>query len=172
MQQLLGKLLSPASIVRALVSGLLVYLVIATWLSLYGFAYDGQEERCLPWKLMFLYPVGEEPIERGDLVQFIAMPPNFFGKLNGGSAGKMVAGVPGDHVQIKSGRATINETPLLDLEDRTARRLQREIDSFDADYVLGQDEYFVVGTLPHSFDSRYWGPIKRAQIQKRLVGIL
>jgi type IV secretory pathway protease TraF len=43
---------------------------------------------------------------------------------------------------------------------------------FDADYRLAADEYFVLGISPRSFDSRYWGPIKRSWITARLIGII
>ncbi len=172
MRQLLNKFRDREEFGRAFWAGLFAFCALSTFASFYGFAWDGQEERCLPWRLMFLYPVGSEQVARGDYVQFVAVSPNFFGKFNGGSAGKMVAGIPGDQIEINSGHASINGSPIPDLEQRAATKLGRPMASFDARYTLGHDEYFMVGTMPHSFDSRYWGPIKRSQIRKRLIGIL
>lgn len=162
---------SARNLYQGIAAGLAAFFLWMAFFSWFGFAWDNQENRCLPWRMAFLYPVGSDPIERGDYVQFIALGQNFLGRINGQSAGKMVAGIPGDHVQIIDGRVYLNHTRLNDLETHTTNILSRDIGSFDTEYTLGADEYFVVGTMPHSFDSRYWGQIKRSQIQHRLAGI-
>jgi conjugal transfer pilin signal peptidase TrbI len=38
-----------------------------------------------------------------------------------------------------------------------AKYLKRDISSFDRTEIVPPSQLFMVGTLPHSFDSRYWG---------------
>lgn len=76
---------------------------------------------------------------------------------------KKVAAIPGDHIRIDGAELFINGVH----EDRLwlAASIDGEtVESFTADYVLGPEEYFLMGTLPESFDSRYWGSVKREEL--------
>ncbi|HIU33247.1 MAG TPA: signal peptidase I [Candidatus Pullichristensenella excrementigallinarum] len=91
---------------------------------------------------------------------------------------KRVVGVPGDVVERKNNVTYVQYEPLD--EDRSRRYCVGSNDY--APYVLGRDEYFVVGdNRLNSHDSRHWrnktparevGPISRAMLVGRVRFVL
>ena len=129
-----------------------------------GFPYrlgvDGQRVHCLPWSVYLIKRTPPDGIEIGDLVQFRA------GALGYGFEGrlfvKMVAAKPGDTIEIRDDYLYINGTA----RDRLwlLKTMKKAPRSFDRTFVVGPDELFMLGTLPESYDGRYWGAINRSQI--------
>lgn len=128
----------------------------------YQLFYEKYTEGCLPYSL---YAVEKNPayhIKRGDIVMFIAhrMEPVL---PDGARIGKLVIGLPGDQVKINEGQLFLNGdywgTVALG-----ARKFGKQLNSWDRTYVLGPDEFFVYGSEPRSWDSRFWGPVKRDEI--------
>ena len=131
----------------------------------YRIFYEKYTEGCLPYSF---YAVERRPayhIERGSIVMFTAhrMEPVL---ANGSQIGKMVIGLPGEHVVIKEGRLFVNGDYWGSLS-LGSRKFQKQMNNWDRSYVLGPDEFFVYGTEPRSWDSRYWGPVNRDEILAR-----
>ena len=80
---------------------------------------------------------------------------------------KRIAAVTGDTVCASNRTVTINGTPAVRrLEaDRSGRPLPR----WRGCHRLERDEYFILGDAPDSFDSRYFGTIKRSRVIGRLI---
>ncbi len=74
---------------------------------------------------------------------------------------KRVAAVGGDRVCAAAGMITTprHEVPVLTRDRRGAA-----LPAWRECRVLRADELFVLGDTPGSFDSRYFGPIRRAQV--------
>jgi signal peptidase I len=71
---------------------------------------------------------------------------------------KRIVGLPSEKILIKDGQLSINGIVVND------KYISMPIVG-DADYVLGADEYFVIGdNTANSFDSRKHGPVKRVNI--------
>ena len=72
---------------------------------------------------------------------------------------KRIIGLPGETVSIKSGKVTIintNHPKGLALDESYVKLVKDET----ADYVLSDDQYFVMGdNRLQSSDSRIWGPV-------------
>lgn len=82
---------------------------------------------------------------------------------------KVMRGMPGDRVEVtKDFRILVNGIELargLPLyRDVPADMLRRK---FSGAKTLGEGEYWMLGTTPGSFDSRYWGVMKDDQIVGR-----
>lgn len=101
-----------------------------------------------------------EPM-RGDIVVFRYPrdPKQFFIKR--------VVGLPGEKIDIREGRvfiaaiSTSTESFLLEESSYLANKV-RTTDADAGQYVLGPDEYFLLGdNRGHSLDSRNFGPVKR-----------
>ena len=76
---------------------------------------------------------------------------------------KLVVGVPGDLVEVTPDETKVNGSRVAGAMDSILTT--EDPDIYRKTFVLGVDEYFVVGTRPHSFDSRYWGAVKVSQFQ-------
>jgi conjugative transfer signal peptidase TraF len=82
---------------------------------------------------------------------------------------KRMIGFPGDVVNYDANGVRINGFTLpasapyqLDTEGRPIQHFPW------GEYVLGATQYWVMGSNPRSFDSRYYGPIDGSQIRSRL----
>ena len=126
---------------------------------------------CLPWDLYLWVGQKDKPVEfaRYDLVAFPArkMAPYV---PDGTNIGKLVAGLPGDTVEIRDGNLFINGVLLGDTA-YGAKRLNKPRNHWDTRYVLGADEIFVYGSEERSYDSRYWGPYPKHLVNGRITAL-
>ena len=80
---------------------------------------------------------------------------------------KRVIGLPGERVQLINGAVYINGVPL---QEDYINNLCRIGSCRDSEWVLGADEYFVLGdNRRNSHDSHNFGPIQRDQIVGRVI---
>lgn len=117
--------------------------------------FDPNDEKCLPdMRLSLMYHRPPTVLHGGDLVFWT--PRAELAYIEQEFVMKQVAGVPGDHVVIKDGKVFVNGTlkvsglALAGLYHHTPLELER-------DEVVPPGKVFVLGTHPHSDDSRYWG---------------
>ncbi|HHH72416.1 MAG TPA: S26 family signal peptidase [Sulfuricurvum sp.] len=123
-----------------------------------------------------LYLVVRKPVyERGDLVVF-PIPESVKGLVrqrhwlpDGAFLIKPIAGKNGDMLSTKSGRCLLNgvDFGMVETVDRTGQPLP----VFSINRRLENGEIAVVNPTPHSFDSRYFGPISERQIIGKVVPI-
>lgn len=137
----------------------------------FGLFLDTQHISSTQWRLYFKYPL-LSPLERGDLINFTAHEQVFFGKGEGSQVAKYIVGVPGDKIESVSGHVYLNGVETAELNPDFFRVFNHNPKEFEKKYQLNDGEYFVLGTSERSFDSRYWGPIKRSWINARLIGII
>jgi conjugal transfer pilin signal peptidase TrbI len=120
---------------------------------------------CLPWDV-YVGRYRPKQVRRGDIVSFRIGKNGVFEE--GTVLAKIVAGVEGDVVEIRHGVLSINGRVLGDVR-RGVRRLNKPPTFWDTRYVVGKDEFFMLGTEYRSFDSRYWGVITGDQIVAKLT---
>jgi conjugative transfer signal peptidase TraF len=75
---------------------------------------------------------------------------------------KRVAASAGAQICAAGDRVTVAETRTLTRFKRDARG--RALPAWSGRRTLASDELFLVGDTPDSFDSRYWGPVRRSAI--------
>src|SRR5882762_3679350 len=76
---------------------------------------------------------------------------------------KRVIGLPGEELQIHSGRVLVNDTPLSEPYVPETAYLEPQPDGI---WNLERDAYFVLGDArDDSLDSRKLGPVKREEIK-------
>ncbi|KAG0186695.1 hypothetical protein DFQ28_007415 [Apophysomyces sp. BC1034] len=113
-------------------------------------SYDDQRETCLDFRFSL---VRYDPWHRfaiGEIVSFdpSSVVPGLFPK--GTYLGKRVAGVPGDQVDVCPQGVKVNRILLsTDFSVKYPPKYQS--------ITISPDHYFVIGTAPGSFDSRYYG---------------
>jgi len=76
--------------------------------------------------------------------------------------------VPGDRVQIDaSGNVQITGKDYQfksALEPQVVKLLSKKAGDLAVDYPIPEQGYFAMGTLPDSYDSRYWGLVRPDQV--------
>jgi conjugal transfer pilin signal peptidase TrbI len=161
---------------RDLQRALLVAMVIGFfgWVfnTRFGLFLDVAETRCMPERLYLGYPMARN-IQRGDVVSFKADNRMMFDLMTGYRITKIVAAMPGDHVRSSEAGVFINGQKVAERHPQSLDRLtQLNKVPIDLDRVLMAGEIFVLGTLPRSFDSRYWGVIPEARVDKFVKALL
>ena len=124
-------------------------------------------------------------INRGDIVAFCLQPRyartglqhhylKYGFECDGGVRPliKQVIAMPGDNVQLADEYIAINNK-LYFYKTFHQDSHGRHLTSFPRGTYFSKNEYWLIGANdPHSWDSRYWGPVPRQQIISRLTPLL
>lgn len=107
----------------------------------------------LPYHLLWLRQDGA-PLQRGDLVVYRFEGPAQASRpgLSGQPFFKIVRGLPGDRITVDGRTVSINGTPVGLARTHSADRQPLEP---IAATVIPADHYYMQGSSPDSFDSRY-----------------
>ena len=132
---------------------------------------DDQKALCLPgdhrW---FVIDRHDQNVWRGDLVAFHAdarMSPWF---PIGGVIVKIATGVTGDRLQVDERQTSVNGASVS-AGLALAAKLGRAPGDFTRHGTVPAGAYWVTGTHPNSFDSRYWGFVYERQIIGRVYAL-
>lgn len=162
----------PRGVVWFALAGVLM-VVFLFWAKLpVSFGFDPNDEKCLPDLHLTLMVYGHtQSVHDGELVFWKPKAGAPLDYVKQEVVLKMVAGVPGDHLQIAgeqvlvNGRLVTTGLALASLYHRAPRELQR-------DEVIPPGKLFVVGLHPHSDDSRYWGYLDQSALQGFALKVL
>lgn len=164
-------------------------LVIIGSIEAFGVRYtlmvDPQDAPCIPGKHLFLVDKLDTAPERGGIfaVKAESISPLLAGAHpatnvirpfyeDGRNLIKVMDGLPGDKVVIEKDRVTVNGEENTTGGLLLTGTLLLDATTFESEYELSEDEYFMAGRTDNSFDSRYWGPIKARQILGRAYPIM
>lgn len=119
---------------------------------------DTQSAHCLPFTVAIVRYHQVDEFHRGDIVAFT--PGDKMGSLfNEKIIVKMIGAVSGDKVSVVDGVFSINgdEVGRLDIVKSASKYMMRSESSFNREETVPNGSLLMVGTLPRSFDGRYWG---------------
>jgi conjugal transfer pilin signal peptidase TrbI len=126
-------------------------------------------ERCLPYRWYFV-DLRERTIRRGDYVLFrsLGMTPFY---PDGTWVIKVAAGAAGDRVVVDVSGVSINGAHWGELWHVQRGQRLWQMGRRPVDYMrnerVPERHWWVMGTSPRSFDSRYWGYIDDDQVIAR-----
>lgn len=147
---------------HALVSFSLIAIAILFLASKFTIAVPSQEYSCL-FASYFLVDKQTVNIQREHLIAF-KLPKNTPYFVKGSRWIKKLVGMPGDHIVVNVDAVLVNGKSYKN----NMRQLLMKIDATEADvtrdFYLADDQYFLVGENPLSYDSRFWGPIQRGDM--------
>lgn len=132
---------------------------------------------CLPARL-YLYRLTTEELSRGEQVVFKTdwrTSPHF---KEGSTFVKLVKCLADDEVEIDDSCHVQCTGPdggpiyESELEPGVLEIMGKSCSELAARYPIPPGSYFVVGTLPHAFDSRYWGLLNQDQVVGKVVWVL
>lgn len=150
----------------AFLGWVLFYAVLGSFVHI---GFDPQPVRCLPWKLFAVETHAPAQIVRDDLYQYYAegiplMP-------EGTRVVKYAAGVAGDSVDVDSNGIRINgklwgpiNPVVLDKAHLTLAQVTRH-------YVVPAGKVLMLGTLPHTYDGRYFGLVDTKYVSGRAFAL-
>ena len=81
---------------------------------------------------------------------------------------KYIAGISGDYIRIENNKIYINNKEkgnIFKVDELNNKLPQLK----EKEYIVKEDEVFVLGTNDKSFDSRYYGCIKKSDVIYKLV---
>ncbi|MHC3436288.1 signal peptidase I [Delftia acidovorans] len=145
-------------------------ITLGLWLSGLRIGIDVQrligEPACMPSLVYIWNPGLSEPAKVGHYV-LARMPATGLGvgARPGDRIVKRVRAVAGDTVKVEGTELYINGKHQDNDRLWLAKSIPgKEPGDFDREVTLGDGELFLMGTTRESFDSRYWGPVKREAI--------
>ncbi|WP_353500409.1 S26 family signal peptidase [Vibrio chaetopteri] len=121
---------------------------------------------CLPISYAVIDKNNTEPV-REQLVSVLASnaEPLF---ADGTNFLKLVAGVPGDRVVVTTKQVVVSNQHYSREYNIDASRMLSYLKwppkNIERDFTVQEGELFLIGTLPQSFDSRYWGTAKETNV--------
>ena len=139
----------------------------------FGLYLDLAETRCMPERLYVGYPRSDVPLKAGDVVSFRASNRIMLDLMTGKRIAKIVAATAGDHVVSNEKGVWINGKELLQRNALSLEKIAaKNKKPVNIDKTLETGELFVIGTLPRSFDSRYWGLLPERYVDRKVLPIL
>lgn len=132
---------------------------------------DPQTIRCIPGYTVYLVDIQDKDLVRGNLYLFRSknLAPIY---AEGTKMLKYLRGMPGDLVEVRDNdQVFINGVASEAGLSLAEEKLGLSARSFHGKATLGKDEYWFLGISPLSFDSRYWGAVKRESIVGRAYPI-
>lgn len=141
----------------------IVFVLFFTWLqATWHLNVSPQEIRCLPQSYFLVRQKAPDVIERGKIYTYrsVGLEPMLPDNAN---MGKIAAGVPGDVVRIDAHGVHINGETWGPLNPEVIEKAALDTNSLYAEYTIPEGQYLMLGTLPRSYDGRYWGLVSEAQ---------
>lgn len=154
-----------AAFVLNLVSGtyIVVSLTMLWVMSHFTVGINTQLVKCLPGSVFFVITTPPAAYERGQMIAYRSRGIEPFLK-DGTLVTKLVAGVPGDKVEVTDRGITINQRFWGPLNPGVMRKTGKSIEAVARGFTIPAGELLVLGTLDRSYDGRYWGTIAADQV--------
>lgn len=149
-----------------------IFAIIIAITKINGYGLTYQATASMPRGFYLLLPINK--IQRGDIVTFI--PPEksraFLKERHwaprSGILMKYVVGMPGDTVCAENNKLWLNHKPIANIYKFYAPNKALPQQNFCGE--LNKEQYFLINiNIPHSFDSRYFGPIDKKSILHRAI---
>jgi conjugal transfer pilin signal peptidase TrbI len=135
----------------------LIAVVILLLASKFTLAVPSQEYSCL-FARYFLVDKTNITIKRDRLIAFnLPVDTPYFKK--GSRWIKKLVGVPGDRVIVGIDEVLINGKSYKNNMRQLLMKIELSESAIIREFVLAEDEYFMVGETPLSYDSRFWGVV-------------
>ena len=113
--------------------------------------------------------------KRGDIVTFSTKKYKYIldypGSIKNITFSKYIAGISGDYIRIENNKIYVNNKEkgnIFKVDGLNNRLPQLK----EKEYIVKEDEVFVLGTNDKSFDSRYYGCIKKSDVIYKLVPLI
>jgi len=132
----------------------------------FGVFLDLTELRCMPEYVYLGFPLYRD-IHKGDVISFIPHEDEMMGVFTGKRVAKLVVAMEGDYVLSDETGVFVNGKFVADRSPVSVSKMKdRNLTPMNINKTLKKGEMFVMGVLPRSFDSRYWGPMQKSHADR------
>lgn len=132
-------------------------LIMAAFFWRFSFGY-GLLYGCLPADF-YMIDHSDKGVRNGQLIAF-NMPKSVRFINKGERVIKIVAGVGGDRLQISMHGVRNGQRFYKVNAERISIKYKIKPEQIEKEIVVPEGEVFLVGQTDHSWDSRFWGPVK------------
>jgi len=124
---------------------------------------NDQDIKCLPGTVFVIRQSPPKAYLRGQMIAYRSrgLTPLL---PDGYVVAKLVAGLPGDQVEITSDGISINGAYWGPLNATVLEKSGKSAESVTRSFQIPEGEILLLGTLPRSYDGRYWGTVKLDQV--------
>jgi len=155
---------------NALISFTLIGALVLGFNSMFTVAVPSQEYSCL-YATYFIVDKTDQSVKRERLIAFYL--PNETPYFQSGTRWiKKLVGLPGDRIKVTANSVFVNDKEYINNMNLLLLKLNMEKSSVERELVLKDDEYFVIGETPLSYDSRFWGVISQKDVMGNAYAIL
>lgn len=147
--------------------------VVIAWVLFFSYlnanwhlAIDPQVVKCLPYDYFVVAQNKPEDIVSGRFYRYTAVGLAPVMK-DGTPLVKIAAAVAGDKVDVNEKGIFINGKKWGDVNSYVMNKTSRSLASVTRSYVVAPGEVLLLGTLPRSYDGRYFGPVAIKQVTGR-----
>lgn len=140
------------------------WYVVFGWLAVnWHLSVDIQKVQCLPYEYYLVHQGLPEHFERGTIYRYRAVG---LGPVisDGTPLGKIAAALPGDTVDVNARGVFINGHLWGPINPLVLKKTGKTLAQITAHYVVPPGKLLMLGTLPRSYDGRYWGLISETQV--------
>lgn len=127
---------------------------------------DPQEVKCLPYDYFVISQKKPDEIVVGRFYRYTSKGVGATLK-DGTPLVKIAAAVAGDKVEVGAKGIFINGKKWGDLNPYVLGKTGRTVASVSRSYVVAEGQVLLLGTLPRSYDGRYFGPVDIRQVSGR-----
>lgn len=129
---------------------------------------DPQVVKCLPWDYYLLYQRQPSEIAKNRIYRYTSRQ---LGTVipAGTQMVKYAAAIPGDIVRVDHTGIYINGNKWGDLNATTMEKTQTRMGDIVKTYVVEEGQVLMLGTLPRSYDGRYFGTVSIKSIEGRAI---
>lgn len=139
-----------------------------------GYFHGDAQKACLPWNWYLVSENKPKPEDMKD-VTYIAFKTDLrvlsYYPLDTVFA-KKVAARAGDKVDVKEGYLWVNGKKVKPLSKKVMAFIGVEPKELEVSITLNDGEFWGIGTNPDSYDSTYWGRIKKEQVVGKVIPII
>lgn len=158
--------------IKAAVVFAITAMAVVGFSKFFGVFIDTSELRCLPERVYIGYPKTRDS-EVGDIVSFVSTERETLGIFRGHRLAKIVMARAGDRVTSDENGVSINGKFIAIRSEISLQKLKdRKLAPLNMDRVLEPGELFVMGTMPRSFDSRYWGVVNERIVDRFVKAVV
>jgi len=122
-----------------------------------------QSIKCLPGTVFAIRQSPPKAYKRGQMIAYrsLGLAPLL---PDGQVVAKLVAGLPGDQVEVTPDGISINGSYWGPLNATVLEKSGKTAESVTRTFKIPKGELLLLGTLPRSYDGRYWGTVKLDQV--------